>query len=197
MRPDNAPPPFRPARGPELIEGQQAGQELASAFGDPSAVSRHGGTGIVGRHRTRLMNRLFSTLFLFTICLSGSAVFAEPLPSPLRTESLGFSSRSSIQATHCTITEVQASEQSMFVVFTGRWSPQAGFADTDRNGFSISRDKSVSQSTWDFLARRFRGQQGKTVTITITTAGGFTTRGGIPLVRFPADTFDITSLEPK
>jgi len=119
------------------------------------------------------------------------------LRSALRIDSLGFPARSSIQAANCTITEVQVSEQSIFVTFTGRWSPQAGFADTDRNGFSISRDKSVSQSTWDFLAKRFRDQQGKTATITITTRNGFTTRGGIPLVNFPADRFDIASLAPK
>lgn len=143
------------------------------------------------------MNRLFSTLFLFTICLGESAFSADALQSSLQTESLGFPVRSSIQAANCFITEVQVSEQSIFVVFKGRWSPQTDFADTNRNGFSISRDKSVSQSTWDFLARRFSDQRDKMVTITITTGGGFTKRGGIPLVNFPGDRFEVTCLIPK
>jgi len=127
---------------------------------------------------------------LLMLSVAGNAISADPLPSALRIESLG-PSRLVFRAADCTITDVQIGAESIYVAFTGRWSSSVGSPDNEKNGFSVSRDKSISQPTWDFLARRFRDRQGKQVTITITANGGCAVRGGILLVRFPTDSFEI------
>jgi len=77
------------------------------------------------------------------------------------------------------------------------WSLNYSYSGADGNGFSVIRDKAVSQSDWDAFVRRFQTRQGKAVAIAITstTGAGVIVRGGVPLIifRFPADIFEISS----
>ncbi|MEP6672678.1 MAG: hypothetical protein ABJF10_26170 [Chthoniobacter sp.] len=156
-------------------------------------VAKH---AAVSRHRRRIMISRVALLLLLTAFFAGTGICADSFPSALRLESLGYPRHDWHQSPDCTITDVQFSDQEIYVQFIGRWSPSTGSSDSDKQAISISRDPSVSPVAFACLARRFSDRQGETVTITIA-ATAWITRGGIPILRYtPADSFEITSRNP-
>lgn len=108
-------------------------------------------------------------------------------------DSLGHARGTVFQADDCTIAAVDHDNDAIFVQFIGRWLPNATvkWADTDKNGFSVTRAKSASQATWKAFTRHFDDCRNKRVTVLIFSDRGYAIRGGIPLFTYPSERFQI------
>ena len=150
--------------------------------------------GVVRRLSTfHQMKTPFLRLAFAALLLVASTRAAEPLPPVLGTDSLGLPYRVLFQTDTNTVTAVQITGDVLNVKFTGRWlsSSKTKFPDTDKSGFTVNRNKGVSQADWEALGRRFSECLGKSITLLVFVDSGYLIRDGNPVFSFPQDRFQI------
>lgn len=96
-------------------------------------------------------------------------------------------------STDCLVTKVQATDESVFIEFRGRWqsdAPLARFADTDQNALDLAR-KAGDEKEWNGIVGAAKAALNHKATITVKSPG-WLMRGGIPRFHVPPAKVEIT-----
>ncbi len=105
-----------------------------------------------------------------------------------------------LRAENCTITALDISETGLNLSFTGRWTvlkeSALVYADIDKNGLVVIRDKDGDPAAWQALCDTAQHALSSHSAVTITSDVLGSIRGGRVIFRTPPDQIKITPYAP-